>query len=365
MARERQVALAAMLQRTVAELHRRVPDAYRMAEDFRRHRGRGGWPDWPRWCFTPMSAYLAAVDVLVRRRGGPLRLPGLPPEVVMAHFAGLLLITDAWRVGQGIYWFDEDLARELIRTPMREVPAEHLLRLPEWGVYIPLPDPMPLRKRSIVGVWLALDWNPNTGIAELVIGADPGGDDPYQRISATYTYPLLLSERTVPDAVDALLESSMRTARKYGAAVDFRDIDRDRDELERLFGVVLPLALYLCSEEPDITERGVPARPVKARPRRTKKGLRWFPAERPRAWEVGVRFGEAFRRARAEDERAARKEGEGRKRASPRPHIRRAHWHTYRVGKGRKDRVLKWLPPIEVGVRGENQPVVVREVRGR
>ena len=41
--------------------------------------------------------------------------------------------------------------------------------------------------------------------------------------------------------------------------------------------------------------------------------------------------------------------------ASPRPHVRRAHWHSYWVGQ--KDQpearsvVLKWLPPIPVNVQ--------------
>ena len=33
---------------------------------------------------------------------------------------------------------------------------------------------------------------------------------------------------------------------------------------------------------------------------------------------------------------------------SPRPHMRRAHWHHYWVGKGRTDLVLKWIEPVWV-----------------
>lgn len=31
-----------------------------------------------------------------------------------------------------------------------------------------------------------------------------------------------------------------------------------------------------------------------------------------------------------------------------RPHIRRAHWHTFLMGAGRGKRTLKWLPPTFV-----------------
>jgi hypothetical protein len=35
-----------------------------------------------------------------------------------------------------------------------------------------------------------------------------------------------------------------------------------------------------------------------------------------------------------------------------RPHIRRAHWHTFRRGPrdGEQTRVIRWLPPIPVNV---------------
>ena len=31
-----------------------------------------------------------------------------------------------------------------------------------------------------------------------------------------------------------------------------------------------------------------------------------------------------------------------------RPHIRRAHWHTFLTGKGRVESEIKWIPPIFV-----------------
>ena len=53
--------------------------------------------------------------------------------------------------------------------------------------------------------------------------------------------------------------------------------------------------------------------------------------------------------------------------ASPRPHIRRAHWHSFWIGK--KDQpdarsvTLKWLPPIPVNVTGvDDLTTTVRDV---
>lgn len=50
--------------------------------------------------------------------------------------------------------------------------------------------------------------------------------------------------------------------------------------------------------------------------------------------------------------------------ASPSPHIRRAHWHSYWMGprqEGHPDRkpVLKWLPPIPVAMdKGDIVPTI-------
>lgn len=70
-----------------------------------------------------------------------------------------------------------------------------------------------------------------------------------------------------------------------------------------------------------------------------------------RKWDVGVRFGAAVRRARVSLQSDSKPEdlSHKRKHASPRPYMRRAHWHHYRVGKGRTELILKWIEPVFVG----------------
>ena len=71
-----------------------------------------------------------------------------------------------------------------------------------------------------------------------------------------------------------------------------------------------------------------------------------------------MRLGAALRAAYHARETAP--EGAG---ASVRPHVRRAHWHTYRIGEGRAERVLRWLPPIPVNVTDVGElPAVIRRV---
>lgn len=89
---------------------------------------------------------------------------------------------------------------------------------------------------------------------------------------------------------------------------------------------------------------------------------------RPAEWDVGVRMGSALRAAyQAADTASAGGEG-----ASPRGHIRRAHWHGYWSGSikdGQGEPVpsekrkfdLRWQPPVAVNLGTvEGMPSVVR-----
>lgn len=81
-----------------------------------------------------------------------------------------------------------------------------------------------------------------------------------------------------------------------------------------------------------------------------------MPASAPTEWVVGAAIGRQLREA-------GRHSGAGATHASPRPHIRRAHWHHFRVGEGRQQLRLRWLHPLLVGTRAGESPVVVHPVR--
>jgi len=121
-------------------------------------------------------------------------------------------------------------------------------------------------------------------------------------------------------------------------------------ELARSLEPVINLVLYLCTANADF---GITDRPTYPRPQKTKKGWRLFPPDRPQNWDVGVRLGSALRAAKkafqtpeqSPSNQLAEPEGS---RLSP--HLRRAHWHTYRVGEGRTESILKWLHPIPINI---------------
>lgn len=113
----------------------------------------------------------------------------------------------------------------------------------------------------------------------------------------------------------------------------------------------LLFAAYLSSEQPDIEEN------------ETQKTF-YRPIEKlktssVRKWDVGIRYTKEVARYKSSNTPRV-STGIG---ASKRPHIRKAHWHIYRIGKGRTQKKVIWLPPIEVNCRNqETLPVVVRTV---
>ncbi len=81
----------------------------------------------------------------------------------------------------------------------------------------------------------------------------------------------------------------------------------------------------------------------------------------PTTWEVAYRLGARLRAAIREVD-----DVEPGTHASPRAHIRRAHWHSIWTGpidSNQRKIVLKWLPPIPVNVDDDEElPAVIRPV---
>lgn len=66
-------------------------------------------------------------------------------------------------------------------------------------------------------------------------------------------------------------------------------------------------------------------------------------------WNVGFRYGNTIRKLKSENKDINKITiNQYKKHCSPKPHIRKAHWHTYKVGRGRKKIIVKWVAPILV-----------------
>lgn len=319
-----------------------VPAYWNFCALNRLNRGRNGVPDWPGWCYLPH----AATQNFLRTHMPP---PVTIEEAVWHGDAAICLPQlAAWRMGQGVYDIDPTLAAALVETaPPQTVPAEVLMHLPEWAVYIRASEALaPIGG----GIMACLDyadraddcipvlrlWYPNITMGGHAVG-----------LGLPLVPGMTIEEALRDETLDCErhANSNLRPGQQPHSLSDLTP-----DILRRTFYLdkVLPLILYLCSAEPDYPDE---IRPRNPEPVKTKKGRREFAASHPRIWKIGSNLGEKLRQA----ERAAAKiDGD---RHLPRPHLRRAHWHTYRVGKFRAGYRLNWLHPILVGFQGDEQSV--------
>ena len=306
------------------------PRAWRQVDHLRADReGLGGWPD---WCFLPLAGSFAIVT------GGR----ALPPGERVEH-VGILGALAAWRVTQGIYRFDPTVLDALWDTPVTgDIPTEVLHHLPEWCVYVATPGKT-WNGATLHGFFAHLEHDSNDGRTELRLVLDVTGADGDDLI----VIPVHLGQGGVAEGVAAMMRESARH-QPIPSSVH-------GDVIEAVSGTVSPLVslvLYLCSQAAEIRSGSGGGRPpTRAKAVKTKKGMRLFPPEQPRSWEVGYRLGAALRKGMCGQGVETEHPGSH---ASPRPHVRRAHWHSFWTG--RRDRpevrsvVVKWLPPIPVNV---------------
>lgn len=311
---------------------KRYPKAWKGAEAMWADKGRG-LPDWPEWCLLPLAAWYA----LVGDEEG--RMP-----IDQASDIGCMGALGTWRYTQSVYRFDSELFKAITETPVTgDLPVDALTHLPEWCVYIETPG-LKFNNQALAGFFAHLESDVNTGRMELRLALDMNVND-------------TIALWPVPIHVTGGLENGMRAAideAQRQAWKKHMPVESPREMHVSELAPLVSLVLYLCSEAPDID-----GRPGNPEPKRTRKhGWKLFPAANPRTWDVGQRIGAALRSAYAKQPGSG-----GGEHAGPRPHIRRAHWHTYRIGEGRAESIIKWLPPIPINVDSpDDLPTTVRPV---
>lgn len=319
----------------------RYPGAWKEYEGFREDRGKG-LPDWPDWCWCPLSVSYAIVS-----GGGNNHVPmdRLADVSIMGALA-------AWRVCQGIYRFDSDLFAALWTTPMEdEIPTEALYRLPEWCVYVEAPEGYSYNGIPLFGWFVHLEYDPQADRPELRFLFDLDNTEVPLAMFALH-----MTEPTLEKNITSMFSIATQYAAEYG--ITYEIAPEEVEEQRKSLASVLSVMLYLCSAAADVSDmrekRIAPGNPL---PVKTKRGIRTFPNQET-TWLVGYRIGSALRQANTK----AVGPGVG-THASPAPHMRRAHWHSFWLGPksdpSKRKLSVRWLPPIPVGT-GELVPTIRR-----
>lgn len=296
--------------------------------------GRGkDLPDWPVWCFCPIAASYAIVSR--GKNTNPLMLEMIDVSVLAA--------LAAWRPTQSIYRFDPEMLSSLIDTPSgTPIPSTVLYSLPEWCLYVEMQ--VQFGNNTVNGFFVHLEYDVNTGRSEVRFLIDIDSE----------LIPMILhlsDKTTVAEGLDkSIKESEQQLSRLLPANhICVRD---HQSEMQDLLTKTVNLTLYICSDEPDIEGRKFFSQRKRPSLIKTKKsGSRYFPPDQPEVWSVGFKIGSKIREY-AEV---------GGTHNSPRPHIRRAHWHTFLKGPRTRERehILKWIPPIPVNLdTGDIKPTI-------
>jgi hypothetical protein len=334
---------------------RLFPDAWKKADMLRDGRGSPDYPDWPGWCFLPISAWNTIIDVIPNNF--------TPENIALAANTANLAALGAWRYTQGIYRFHPQLYEALINTPhSNEMPIDVLMRLPEWCIYIEVPQTFVTQELPVAGffVYLEFDKFPELRFVFNIIDLDATSNTGYA--NKDFLFPaasIFLRQYSVIDAINELVETQEEKILAEGIVLPPVDtLKEEQHTVSEILSKYLSLVLYICSEDPQIDGGQTNDSPRHPTPTKTKRGRRLFPPPKPRIWKVGEKIGEVLEKADREyAERPPRQPGDPIPR---RAHIRRAHWHTYWRGPRKPDpdmpdelqkpyKTIRWMRLLEVG----------------
>lgn len=302
---------------------------------------------WPQWCFIPADFWFEALDDWREHITEFYDWDGVTTdEGRLARYWDLCHMVNmffTWRYTRGIYRFAPELFVELVDNAddIDLVPADVLLRLPEWCIYIEVPPELREHLSGIWGYFVSINWRVNQP-PKLQIFVNLGKILRCNRLS------LFLERKPLKDQIEASIDFTafMDGWKREKPGEDF-DPALMRRSAGKFFNDIIKLLLYICVDAPDISNRVHPGSfPGNPQPVKKHKGYGYFVRKKPRIWTVGAKAAEKLRRAQAGGYRD--------KRGKVSIHWRKAHYHG--VWRGPRDNPyfhLNWWPPIPVGVAEE------------
>lgn len=306
----------------------RCPDLNKLINHYRNGRGKK-FPTWPQWCFMPLAAWIGIASIYLNDPYGT--------RLETIFLAQKLAAYGTWMYSKGIYRFDADLLDALINSPLSgDIPTSVLYRLPEFCLYFDVSA----RKESFdgsSGVYVFLEWDANTKQSELRIQA------------GEMALPVHMGNWSVEEGIQQTLNVSRKNAK--GRYLPELPTPAQQKMID-IASAALSLALYICSDEPEIDTDHTPGwSPYRAAPVRTKEGPRLFPSDKTHIHQVGTQIGERLRAAREEKtaEPGEKTDWQG---GTVRAHLRRGHWHGFWRGKrgtSNQKFIYHWIHPLIAG----------------
>lgn len=309
------------------------PDLWRTVDEVRRL-GGGKHPSWSWVSESEMATAMAKAmpDVAL--------MAAFDNDMGVAAYHELHFLA-AWRASRNILRFDPSLRDALINAANPEGPLSHevFTRLPHHGVYVERPGLFDRDGIEYEGVGASLICSGPDNAACLNVIFLHGEAGGWKVDTAALT----LDGRPLNEAIATALAG-------YGH-------EANAGRWTANMSKAVSLLLWLCQDKPEISpNRGHPP-PL---PTRREKGRVIPIGGIARVWDVGLRVGETLRLADGGDTRRA--EWKGGAHASPRPHVRRGHWHLYWTGTGKAVPKVCFVHPCLVNVHAlDALPTVLRK----
>lgn len=247
--------------------------------------------------------------------------------------SGRIAVLSSWRKAKSIYRLDRDLAASLYDTSDKDIAiTRDMIFLPEWCIYIDTD-----LFSDVKGFFVMIDDDDARKNKELyIIPVNNDGE------LATQLYLPLPRE-----GEKRLLSEILKDEIEESYVIDYlkehpSDTERYFQMASRAMKFIVNFILYLSAINSEV-------RPVRRR-RSLPSGKIKDTARDVSVYSVGEKAGYRIRELRRYESEHTVSAGHHRPHAV---HIRRAHWHTFLYGKGRKQRRVKWMPPMVIGANGE------------
>ena len=308
---------------------------------------------WPDWCGFPMAATSDIITRYANVSTAKQILAQLGVAVLSDLTAALL-----WSQTKSVYRFDPDFYVELTKkTKIEKIPINILHQLPFHCVFIEAPATYVETTSKGFFAWLEFDTNRKVSELRLLFLFNGG---------YTIPFPLILTGGDINDAIEILLKTEIIQTKAYKTLLDnlnTLNIDYDNEESDNFIRDItsaLNAVLYLCSIN-STKEYESFSHTTSISTSKDKYGN----PKKHRYWDVGVRFGKAFRAQHSKQNNVAKINDDNKQvKHSIRPHVRRAHWHHFWTGKRESNErklVLRWVHPVFVG-EDEDLPTVIHRI---
>ena len=296
-----------------------------------------------------------------------------------------------WNQYKIIYTLDRELAEALSKTENLIFTRDVFDRIPYRGFYLNLSmlpeyraegcivtvtrnrnsDTMVLVDIQLIG---AEDAQEGNGTFEFLVFIDSTGRTSLEKTNRTVTEGVFWSDENgqfeicVNDYIERTIRGEKALLKKTRAGYiinpdnpyTFLPLRKRMVSLELL---VLQFMMYISSDNPDVEMSKITRRRLN-RNQRLNKNVQ--PHSESEEWNVGIRYGNKIRLYKQQSSSINDEEIEGdiehRHHCSPRPHMRRAHWHYYWTGINRSIRKHVWVEPTFVNGTKGDIPITVLDV---